>query len=81
MKDKYYKKHKNSTKVSDDVMKNGLLIGCHHGLKLKELKYMCSIFKKYLVKKIQLMFGLQNELFNKYAFISPDNSDLCKSKW
>ena len=52
MKGKYYKKHKNSTKVSDDVMKNGLLIGCHHGLKLKELKYMCSIFKKYLVKKI-----------------------------
>ena len=52
MKNRYYKKHKEAHKVSDDVMKNGLLIGCHHGLKLKELKYMCAIFKKYLVKKI-----------------------------
>ena len=48
MKDKYYKKHKNSHVISDDVMKNGILIGCHHGLKTKELKYMCNTFAKYL---------------------------------
>ena len=48
MKNKYFKKHKKSNIVSDDVMKNGILIGCHHGLRLKELKYMCNIIAKYL---------------------------------
>ena len=47
MKGQFYKKHKNAGLVSDDVMKNGILIGCHHGLKLNELKYMCLMFKKY----------------------------------
>ena len=47
MKNRYYKKHRKSHIVSDDVMKNGILIGCHHGLKLNELKYMCLMFKKY----------------------------------
>ena len=48
MKNQYFKKHKLASSVSDDVMKNGILIGCHHGLKLKELKYMCNIIAKYL---------------------------------
>ena len=48
MKNKYFKKHKKSNIASDDVMKNGILIGCHHGLRLKELKYMCNIIAKYL---------------------------------
>ena len=48
MKGQYFKKHKFASSVSDDVMKNGILIGCHHGLKLKELKYMCKTFEKYL---------------------------------
>jgi len=52
MKNKYFKKHINSSKISDDVMKNGLLIGCHHGLGLRELKYMCKVFQKFLDKKI-----------------------------
>ena len=51
MKKRYFKKHKDSNKVSDDVMKNGILIGCHHGLKLKELKYICSVFSNYISKK------------------------------
>ncbi len=51
MKNQYFKKHKLASSVSDDVMKNGILIGCHHGLKLKELKYMCDAFKKYLTEK------------------------------
>ena len=48
MKNKYFKRHKKSNIVSDDVMKNGILIGCHHGMRLKELKYMCNIIAKYL---------------------------------
>ena len=51
MKNQYFKKHKLASSVSDDVMKNGILIGCHHGLKLDELKYMCDTFEKYLTEK------------------------------
>ena len=51
MKNQYFKKHKLASAVSDDVMKNGILIGCHHGLKLDELKYMCDTFEKYLTEK------------------------------
>ena len=47
MKNKVFKKHKKSNIVSDDVMRNGILIGCHHGLKPSELQYMCATFKKY----------------------------------
>ena len=48
MKNKHFKKHKKSNIVSDDIMRNGILIGCHHGLKLKELKYICQAIAKYL---------------------------------
>jgi len=48
MKKKYFKKHKHSSFVSNDVMKNGLLIGCHHSLTKKELLYICDCFKKFL---------------------------------
>ncbi len=48
MKNRYYKKHKEAHKVSDDVMKNGLLIGCHHGLVKKDLNYMVSTCRKFL---------------------------------
>ena len=47
MKGRYFRKHKESSLVSDDVMKNGILIGCHHGLRINELKYICNTFKKY----------------------------------
>ena len=43
----YYKSHKNTAPVADDVMKNGILLGCHQGLTSKELKYICSTFKKF----------------------------------
>ena len=48
MRNKYYKKHKKSYIVSDDVMKNGILIGCHHGLKKKDLYRIINTFKKIL---------------------------------
>ena len=47
MKNLYYKSHKNTAPVADDVMKNGILLGCHQGLTSKELKYICSTFKKF----------------------------------
>ena len=51
MKGQYYKKHKSATKISNDVMKNGILIGCHHGLNSKELKYMCKNFANFFKNK------------------------------
>ncbi len=50
MKNKQYKKSKDSNNISDDVMKNGLLIGCHHGLTKIEINHIFSIFKKFLKK-------------------------------
>ena len=52
MKNMYYKKHKKSYIVSDDVMKNGILIGCHHGLKKKDLYRITNTFKKFLSRRI-----------------------------
>ena len=51
MKNKYYKKHKKSYIVSDDVMRNGILIGCHHGLKKKDLYRITNTFKKFLSRR------------------------------
>ena len=50
MKNKYYKKYSKFQKVSDDVMKNGILIGCHHGLKKRDLNQMIKILKNFLNK-------------------------------
>ena len=48
MKSLKYKKHKISDKIADDVMKNGILLGCHQGLKKYELNYICKVFKKFV---------------------------------
>ena len=50
MRNKYYKKHNKSHLIRDDVMRNGILIGCHHGLRKKDLNRMTNIFKKLLDK-------------------------------
>lgn len=50
MQNKHYKKNKDSSRISDDVMKNGLLIGCHHGLTKVEINHIFSTFKKFLKK-------------------------------
>ena len=52
MKNRKYKKIKNSNIVSDFVMKNGLLLGCHHGLTNQEINYICNTVKKFLNRKI-----------------------------
>ena len=51
MKNIKYKKHKKTNAVADDVMKNGILLGCHQGLKINDLIYICSIFKKFAKAK------------------------------
>jgi len=50
MKGRVYKKHPKCDVVANDVMKNGILLGCHQGMNIKELNYICSTFKK-LVKE------------------------------
>jgi CDP-6-deoxy-D-xylo-4-hexulose-3-dehydrase len=49
MRNRVFYKSKNCDTVADDVMKNGILLGCHHGMKMHELKYMCDTFKKFII--------------------------------
>ena len=44
---KRYKKVSNSETIANDVMKNGILIGCHQGLGNNDLHYIFHIFKKF----------------------------------
>ena len=46
-----YKKHQNSEKNSDDVMENGILIGCHHGLVKNDLIRIEKVFEKFAKEK------------------------------
>ena len=48
MRNRHYKKHKNCNEIANDVMKNGILLGCHQGMKKFELDYICSTFKSFL---------------------------------
>ena len=48
MKGKNFQKHKNCYKIADDVMKNGILLGCHQGMIKSDLDYICNIFKKFI---------------------------------
>tara|TARA_Y100000590_G_scaffold179718_1_gene204862 strand:+ start:5724 stop:6920 length:1197 start_codon:yes stop_codon:yes gene_type:complete len=48
MKNMTYKKHPKCDKIANDVMKNGILLGCHQGMNKKELNYICSTFKKLI---------------------------------
>ena len=48
MKGRYYKKTKNIDKVADDVMKYGVLLGCHQGMKISELNFICNTFNRLI---------------------------------
>lgn len=48
MKKRKFRVHKDATKNSEYVMKNGILIGCHHGLKNSEINYMLNTINKFL---------------------------------
>ena len=52
MKKRAYKKHPNCNKISDDVMKNGILLGCHQGMVKSDLIYICKVFEKFSKKYI-----------------------------
>ena len=45
MKNINFKKHKDCDKIADDVMKNGILIGCHHGMSSGDLKFIMKKFE------------------------------------
>ena len=47
MKNRKYKKHSQCDAIADDVMKNGILLGCHQGMKKNELDYICQTFIKF----------------------------------
>ena len=51
MKNLKYKKHQNSEKNSDNVMENGILIGCHHGLFKNDLIRIEKVFEKFAKEK------------------------------
>ena len=48
MKNRYYKKHPKCDRIADDVMRNGILLGCHQGMVKSELDYICNTFKKFI---------------------------------
>ena len=50
MKNKTYKYHKNCNRIANDVMKNGILLGCHHGMTSKDIDYICQKFTQLISK-------------------------------
>ena len=50
MKKRIYKKHKNCHHVANNVMKNGILIGCHHGMSINDIDIICKVFLKIIKK-------------------------------
>jgi CDP-6-deoxy-D-xylo-4-hexulose-3-dehydrase len=48
MKNKIFKKHPMCDEIADDVMKNGILLGCHQGMIKSDLDYICKTFKKLI---------------------------------
>ena len=48
MKKRIYKKVKGSEINSNKVMRNGILIGCHHGLNIKDLNYIKKNFDSFI---------------------------------
>ena len=48
MKNRIFKKHPKCDEVANDVMKNGILLGCHQGMSKADLDYICATFKKII---------------------------------
>ena len=48
MKNKKFKYHKNCNTVADDVMKNGILVGCHQGMNISDINFICKKFHKFI---------------------------------
>ncbi len=52
MKKKKFIKTQGCDTVSNYIMENGILIGCHHGMKENELKFICSKIDRFLFSKV-----------------------------
>jgi len=52
MKKRFYKKVKNAELNSNDIMRNGVLIGCHHGLNKKDLDYIKKTFSLFMKEHV-----------------------------
>ena len=50
MQKRFYKKVKNAEINSNFIMKNGILIGCHHGLKNIDVNYIIKNLKEFINK-------------------------------
>jgi CDP-6-deoxy-D-xylo-4-hexulose-3-dehydrase len=50
MKNRIFKKAKKCEEVANDVMRNGILLGCHQGMSKPDLIYICNTFTKFLKK-------------------------------
>ena len=48
MKNRFFKKHPKCDEIANDVMKNGILLGCHQGMNKSELDYICKTFKRFI---------------------------------
>ena len=52
MNNRVYKKHKDSEINSNNIMENGLLIGCHHGLSSKDISFIKKKFDLFFEKYV-----------------------------
>ena len=50
MKNKVFKKHPNCDEIADNVMKNGILLGCHRMVK-SDLNYIQKYSKNLLIRE------------------------------
>ena len=48
MKNRNFRYHKDCYRIADDVMKNGILLGCHQGMVKSDLDYICKVFSKFI---------------------------------
>ena len=48
MKNKVFKYHKDCNPIADDVMKNGILIGCHQGMTIDDVSFICKKFTNFI---------------------------------
>ena len=45
-----YRRYLEEFQNADRIMKNGILLGCHHGMSLEDVDHVCSHIKSYICK-------------------------------
>lgn len=46
-----YREYLTEFKNADTIMRNGFLLGCHHGMTLEDVDYVCDLIKDFTTKK------------------------------